>query len=211
MGSVWSGTVGAEDTCLHCGPSLGGKQLIDIHTLVHDAWVESQDAIIRPCSGSRVPSLQDPTVVFEQCTGRSLGRIRTCACARLPSAVTDEAGYHLRKGPEPRSAPDVPLGALPCLWLPAANALLQRLAAASAPAPSSSRRLRRQPGRAGRPPSPQAEPGHLRHQPVAADPKLGPHPLDRPPLLQVPALQVAAQVRKAQLRQPDGAPLLPGD
>jgi hypothetical protein len=70
MGSVWSGTVGAEDTCLHCGPSLGGKQLIDIHTLVHDAWVESQDAIIRPCSGSRVPSLQDPTVVFEQCTGR---------------------------------------------------------------------------------------------------------------------------------------------
>jgi hypothetical protein len=48
--------------------------------------------------------------VFEQCTGRAPGRIRTCACARLASAFTDEAGYHLRKkGPEPHSASAVPL------------------------------------------------------------------------------------------------------
>ena len=58
-------------------------------------------------------------------------------------------------------------------------------------------------------PSSQSEPYQLVDKPVAANLQFGPHPLDRPALLDIAALQVAGQVRKTKLRQPRRPPSLP--
>src|SRR6266536_975282 len=57
----------------------------------------------------------------------------------------------------------------------------------------------------------QAEPCHLVDQPGAANPKLGPHPPDRPLLLDVAGLQVAEKISEAKLGQPRRPPSLPTD
>jgi hypothetical protein len=58
--------------------------------------------------------------------------------------------------------------------------------------------------------APEAKPCQLGDQPAPPDPKLGPHPPDRPALLDMAALQVAGQILEAQLGQPLGAARLPG-
>jgi hypothetical protein len=55
----------------------------------------------------------------------------------------------------------------------------------------------------------QPQPGPFPHQPPAADPKLGPHPLHRPPLLHMPRPQVGREVLEAELGQPRRPPRLP--
>src|SRR6266540_1251316 len=90
----------------------------------------------------------------------------------------------------PRSAPLVPLSrSVRCPRLLAAKPLIQRPPAAAAwDLTASLQADSRQPGPGRWPSSPDAEPCHLRHQPPAADPKLGPHPLDRPALLDIAGL-----------------------
>jgi hypothetical protein len=51
--------------------------------------------------------------------------------------------------------------------------------------------------------------GSAPHQPAAADPKLSPHPLDRPALRDAPCLQVGRQILEAQFYQPRHPTRLP--
>jgi hypothetical protein len=125
------------------------------------------------------------------------GPTAALACVQLPSP---------RQAPGPlvaRRAP-TPSGRLqhPCSWAGTPHARPCRSTGAARAQPAAA-------GRSDLVSGSQPQPAQLPHQPAAADPKLSPHPLDRPALRDALCLQVGRQILEAQFYQPRHPTRLP--